>query len=163
LSTARKLLIVLCLAGIFAAGGATGAFVALRLEHKAAHERAFGSFMVKQLGKMTEELALTSEQRTQVDEILHRCSEDLGTLRRDSITATSGKFREMNQKISALLTPEQAAKFEEMLQRQRERFRRFQAERAERRGDRDGPRDGSRPPPPPSDGADNPPPPPPEG
>lgn len=146
--------------GIFAAGGATGAFVALRLEHKAAHERAFGSFMVKQLGKMTEELALTPGQRAQVDAILHRCSEDLGALRRDSITATSGKFREMNQKISALLTPEQAAKFEEMLQRQRERFRRFQAERAERRGDREGPRDGKQPPPPPPGGEETPAPPP---
>lgn len=159
MSTARKSLIVLCLIGIFAAGGATGAFVALRLEHKAAHERAFGSFVVKQLGKMTDELELTPEQRSQVDSILHRCSEDLGTLRRDSITATSGKFREMNKKISALLTPEQSAKFEEMLQRQRERFRKFQAERAERRGDRDG----TRPPPPPASGSENPPPPPPGG
>ena len=148
MSTGRKILIVLCLAGIFVAGGATGAFVALRVAHHIAEERSLmHTFVPRQFERLKKELNLTSEQQEKVDKILREGTEQISTLRRESIRAGAVRIREMNQKISAILTPEQQAKFEEFLKKQRERIRRFQAERGERRGPPNEPREGPPPPP----------------
>jgi Spy/CpxP family protein refolding chaperone len=143
----RKALIVLCLVGIFAAGGAIGAVVALRIAKDRAIEHAKpNSFVIRHYKKMTKELELSSEQCGQVNKILRETASDIDALRKESFRESGAKLREMNQKIAALLTPEQNVKFEEMLKQQRERIRRFQAER---NGRGDGHRDGA---PPPSEG-----------
>ena len=134
--------------GIFVAGGAAGGFVALRL---ARHQGPMDRFVIRQLDRMTKDLELTSEQREQVEKILRDGTEELATIRRDAIGKSGAKIREMNQKISAVLTPEQQTKFEELLKKQRERIRHFQQERGDRRGPPEGPqeRPGEQPPPPP--------------
>lgn len=149
----RKVLIVLCLVGIFAAGGATGALVGLRIAKNMAIEKSRpNAFVIRQYKRMTKELELAPAQCEQVNRILHETAADIELLRKDSFRASGAKLREMNQKIAAILTPEQAVKFEQMLEQQRERIRKFQAERNERmegrRDDRSPPRDG----PPPPDG-----------
>lgn len=145
----RKALIVLCLTGIFAAGGAIGAVVALRVAKDMALEKAKpNSFVIRHYKKMTRELELAPEQCEQVNKILRETASDIDALRKASFRESSARLREMNQKIAALLTPEQNLKFEEMLRQQRERIRKFQAER---NGRPDGHRDGA-PPPPPSEG-----------
>jgi len=144
----RKALIVLCLTGIFAAGGAIGAVVALRVARDIAHEKAKpDSFVLRHYKRMTKELDLNSDQCGQVNKILRDTASDIEALRKQSFRESGAKLREMNQKIAALLTPEQNVKFEEMLKQQRERIRKFQAER---NGRTDGQRDGA-PPPPPAD------------
>lgn len=128
-----KFLIVLCLAGIFAAGGATGAVVALRVAKQRALEHAKpDAFVIRHYKRMTKELALSSEQCGRVNAILRETAADIDALRKSSFRESGAKLREMNQRISALLTPEQNLKFEEMLRQQRERIRKFQAERASR-------------------------------
>lgn len=144
----RKLKIVLCLAGIFVAGAAAGAFVALRVaRHVAAERLPVDAFVPRQMARLTGELDLDPAQKEQVRKILQQAAEEMRALRRESIQATSAKVRELNAKIAEVLTPGQEKKFEEVLKRQRERMRRFQQERMEGRrgpgdGRRDGPRDG---------------------
>ena len=150
MSTGRKILIVLCMVGIFAAGGATGVFVTLRFVR---HHGPVDRFVGRQLDKMTRDLELTPEQHEQVEKILRDGTEQLSALRHESIRQGAAKIREMNEKIAAVLNPDQKAKFEEFLKKQRERIRRFQQERAERHGPQGGPPDGNGdepPPPPPS-------------
>jgi len=143
----RKALIVLCLAGIFAAGGAIGAVVALRVAKDMAIEKAKpNSFVIRHYKKMTKELELGPEQCETVNKILRETGSDIDALRKESFRESGAKLREMNVRISALLTPEQNVKFEEMLRQQRERIRKFQAER---NGRGDGHRDGPPPPTPP--------------
>lgn len=145
MSTGRKILIILCLVGIFAAGGATGAFIALRFVKS---HGPVDRVMLRQLDRMTSELDLTPEQHDQVEKILREGTKEMSALRMKAIRDGGAKIREMNQEISAILTPVQQAKFEELLKRQRERIRRFQQERGEHHGSPpEGP--GEEPPPPP--------------
>jgi Spy/CpxP family protein refolding chaperone len=140
----RKALIVLCLAGIFAAGGAIGGVVALRVAKNMALEKAKpDSFVIRHYKRMTKELALDPEQCGKVNNILRETAADIENLRKDSFRESSARLREMNQKIAAILTPEQNVKFEEMLEQQRERLRKFHAERS---GKPDGHREGEPPP-----------------
>jgi len=157
----RKLKIILCLAGIFAAGAAAGAFVALRVVRTMGNEKTMmANFVPRQMARLSEELELNPEQAEEVNKILQQGAVEIGALRRESLTATSGKVREMNAKIAALLTPGQTVKFEEFMNRQRERMRRFQMDRPDgRRGSGDGPRGGSRREPPPESPPVEPPPP----
>lgn len=156
----RKALIVVCLAGIFIAGGAIGAVVALRVAKDMAREHAKpDSFVLRHYKRMTKELDLNPDQCGQVNRILRETASDIEALRKQSFRESGAKLREMNQKIAALLTPEQNVKFEEMLKQQRERIRKFQAER---NGRTDAPRDGA-PPPEGQPPKDAPPPPPPDG
>lgn len=142
----RRVLIILCLVGIFAAGGATGAFVALRVVKDLAHEKSKPSaFVLRQYKRMTKELELTSQQCDQVNSILRASAAEIDALRKESFRASGARLREMNQKIAAVLSPEQAVKFEEILRQQRERIRKFQTER---NGRMEGRRDGAPPPPP---------------
>ncbi|HUG10985.1 MAG TPA: hypothetical protein VMM36_08225 [Opitutaceae bacterium] len=146
----RKALILLCLAGIFAAGGAIGAVVALRVAKNIAHEKAkTDSFVLRQYKKMTKELELGPEQCEQVNKILRETAAEIETLRKESFRESGIKLREMNQKIAAILTPEQNVKFEEMLKQQRERIRKFHAERAGQMDEHggDGKKPGDTPPP----------------
>jgi hypothetical protein len=129
----RRVLIIVCLAGIFAAGGATGAVVALRVaKQKAIEHSKPDSFVLRHYKRITKELELNSEQCGRVNNILRETAADIDALRKDSFRESGAKLREMNQKIAAILTPEQNVKFEEMLEQQRERIRKFQAERASR-------------------------------
>ena len=148
----RKVLIILYLAGIFAAGGATGAFVALRVAKNIATEKAkTDSFVLRQYKKITRELELAPEQCEQVNKILRETAAEIEALRKESFRESGVELRKMNQRIAALLTPEQNVKFEEMLKQQRERIRQFHAERASRMEERrgDGEKHGDEPPPPP--------------
>jgi DNA anti-recombination protein RmuC len=101
------------------------------------------SFVIRHYKKMTKELALDPDQCGKVNEILRETAADIDKLRKDSFRESGARLREMNQKIAALLTPEQNVKFEEMLQQQRERLRKFHAER---NGKPDGHREGEPPP-----------------
>lgn len=147
----RKLKITLCLLGIFIAGGAIGSLITLRVVRKAVTQQSpMDTFVPRQMERLTKELDLSPAQMEQVRKILRQAAEEMRVLRRESIQATSARVRELNASIVAVLNPEQAKKFEEVMSRQRERLRRFQQERAEgRRGPGDNMRDEPRDPPPP--------------
>lgn len=140
----RKLKIVLCLAGIFLAGAITGGLVTLRVARGGSSNKGkMADFVPRQLARLSGELDLSQEQQEAVEKILRRGAEEIGALRRESFTATGAKVREMNASIATLLTPEQAVKFEEFVNRQRERMRRYQQDKTDaRRGPRESPRKG---------------------
>lgn len=123
----------LALVGIFLAGAAAGSVVSLgyvkrQMERRAPSEQ----FVARHLDRLSEELSLTPEQLETVRGIVRQHGTELRRLREESMNQTRARIREMNAQISAVLTPEQKVKFEEVLERQRERMRRIQEERGAR-------------------------------
>jgi Spy/CpxP family protein refolding chaperone len=130
---------ILILAGLFLAGAASGAFLALRLApqgHGRAQERR--PFMERNMERMDRALAFTPEQRPQVEAVMRATGEELAKLRRDSREVTFQRIRSMNAKIEAMLTPAQSAKFADYQKEQFERMRRHQVERDQRGRSRSG-------------------------
>lgn len=147
--------IVLVLAAMFAAGLVTGGFVAARLIKHVAQQRAmpeqWGPARLKMLAKRLE---LTPEQLERLRPIVRRDVEDLGRTRNHAFQETKRILERMERDISAVLTPEQREKFEQINREFRERADRFMRERG-LRGPGGGPRErgprGDRPPPAPDD------------
>ena len=131
---------ILILIGLFLAGAASGALLALRLSGRPAERRPFAE---RNMERMDQVLGLTPEQKPQIEVILYDTSDELGKLRRTGAELI-GK---MNTQIEALLTAEQKMKFGVFQAEQAERLRRCSAER-EQHG-RTG-REGKPPPPPPN-------------
>jgi len=74
--------------------------------------------------KMQTELALTPEQRQQIEAIVHDSQERMKTLRDEVGQKIGEEFREMRQKIRSELTPEQRKKFAEIMKQHDERNKR---------------------------------------
>ena len=132
------------LIGLFLAGAASGAFLALRLAHSG-HDRSPEQrpFMERNCERMDRAIDFTSEQRPQVEALMRTTGDELAKLRRESRETTVQQIRSMNAKIEAMLTPGQRVKFEAFQKEQFERMRRHQLER-DHRGH---PRSGDAPPP----------------
>ena len=118
--------IVLVLLGIFVAGGVTGGLVTIRFGHRwlARHPgpEQWGPNHLKRLG---ERLDLKPEQTELIRPIVRRHMEELNRVRTNSLAETKSIFDRMDQEISAQLTPEQRAKFEQLNKEMRERARKF--------------------------------------
>jgi Spy/CpxP family protein refolding chaperone len=130
----------IALVGIFLAGAAAGSVLSLgyvkrQMERRAPSEQ----FVARHLDRLAEELALTPDQLETVRAIVREHGRELRRLREESMVQTRARIREMNAQIATVLTPEQRVKFDEALERQRERMRRFQEERS-LRGDGGGPK-----------------------
>jgi Spy/CpxP family protein refolding chaperone len=72
--------------------------------------------------RMSRELNLTDAQRHQLEEVLRRNGDRLEQFRRETGARFEGLRKQLDSEISAILTPEQRAKFEEQRKR-RERNR----------------------------------------
>ena len=137
---------ILILAGLFLAGAASGALVALRMAPRG-HDRLPDrrQFIERTLTRMDQAIAFTPVQRPQVEALMRSTGDELSKLRRESWRATALQIREMNKRIAALLTPEQQAKFATFQREQFERMRRHQLDRDPQGRPR---RSGEMPPPP---------------
>ena len=148
---------ILILTGLFLAGAASGAFLALRLAPEGrGSQQERRPFLERNLNHMEEVLAFTPEQRLQVEALMRATGEDLTKLRRESRRETVQQIRAMNARIDTLLTPEQRVKFAAFQKEQFERLQRRQAERDQRRRQA---RAGEPPPPPEATSREAPPPP----
>jgi uncharacterized membrane protein len=138
---------VLVLAGIFLAGGVTGAFVFMRFGHQwMARRPGPEQWAPNHLKRLVERLELKPEQAELIRPIVRRNMDELNRVRTESMAETRSIFQRMEQEISAQLTPEQRAKFEQMNKEFRERAKRFMPDRQNRPAGPGGPRPEQEPP-----------------
>jgi Spy/CpxP family protein refolding chaperone len=123
--------LVLLLAGIFLAGGATGALLTVKLGRNwGAARPGPGQWSDGHLRRLAQRLELQPGQIDQLKPVIRRNMEEIARLRAESMTQTRAVFDRMEREISALLTPEQRIKFEESNREMRERMRKFMQKRA---------------------------------
>ena len=139
--------VILVLIGIFAAGGVAGGFVTLRVcRDKLVNRPVPEEWAPRHLKRLADRLALTPEQQEQIRPIVKRNMEQLNRIRNSSMEETKTVVEGMQREITAKLTPEQGAKFEQMNRELREmRDAREKAEKA-KRANAGRPEDGPRPP-----------------
>lgn len=133
--------LVLLLAGIFLAGGVTGAFVGQKvLQAKMSRRPMPEHWAPRHLKRLAEQLELKPEQQEELRPIIKRNMDELNHLRTTAMTATKVILERMEREVSEKLTPEQRAKFEKQNQEFREKMRKFGADRlGGPRGERGGP------------------------
>ena len=133
--------VVLAFTGIFLAGMVVGGLVALRVVKHNAQQRLptpdqFGPQLMR---RFATQLDLTPEQKEKIKPIVMHGAEELRQLRRGTEGTSRAVIERMQGEIAAVLTPEQKAKFDDLLSQQRERMKRFGEERVRRFRDRDNP------------------------
>jgi len=122
--------LILLLAGIFIAGGITGAFVMMRIGREMAVRRAVPEQWAPQhIKRLVDRLDLKPEQMEAVRPIVRRNMEQLNRLRTYSLAETKSIMEQMQREIAEKLTPEQQVKFEQMNKDMRERMRKFTNDR----------------------------------
>ncbi len=118
--------LVLLLAGIFIAGGVTGAFVGLKvLREKVAQRPAPEQWAPWHLKRLAERLDLKPEQEEELRPIIKRNMDELNRLRAYSVGETKVVLERMEREVAEKLTPDQRAKFEKQNQEFRERAKKF--------------------------------------
>lgn len=144
--------VALVLAAMFAAGMVTGGFLAGRVIKRVAEKRVLPEqWGPARLKMLAHRLELTPEQHEKLRPIVRRDVEDLGRIRNHAFGETRRILERMERDISAVLTPEQRVKFEQMNREFRARAERFMRERGQRGpggGQRERAPRGDRPPPP---------------
>jgi len=144
--------VVLAFAGIFLAGALAGGMMMLRIDRPPRMPGRMPpprEFVPEMLQRMSRELELTAEQQARIQPILQRTQQDFQELRRDHVRDVTAMMERMHADVSAVLTPAQRVKLEEMRQALQSR-----ADRVRRTFLGDGP-----PPPPPEEMGGFPPPP----
>jgi hypothetical protein len=136
--------LVLLLAGIFIAGGVTGAFVGQKfLQVKFSRRPMPEQWAPWHLKRLAERLELKAEQQDELRPIIKRNMDELNHLRTTAMAETKAVLERMEREVSEKLTPEQRAKFAKQNQEFRERARKFGFDRPGgphgERGDRGGP------------------------
>jgi Spy/CpxP family protein refolding chaperone len=114
---------------VFLFGGAIGAVGVLRFWRPAVPPPStppaqFGWQLMRRW-VASNQLDLTAEQKAKIRPIVFETAESLRRLRRDTLYSEQVALEHMQDQISALLTPEQRAKFAEMIEVQRTRMRRY--------------------------------------
>lgn len=129
------------LAGIFLAGVASGVLLAPLVHHRGPPQPAAPRpFIERTMDRLQQKLQLTPGQKTQIEALMRDSGVVLGKIRRDSWQESMKEIQALNEKIAALLTPEQRTQFTAFQQEQFERLRHRQMEREGRYGFRgDGP------------------------
>ena len=143
--------LILLLAGIFIAGGVTGAFVVAQVGREWFADRLTPDhWPTVHLKRLTEKLDLKPEQAEKILPILRRNRDDLNVVRNDCQAQFRKVFERMEKDISEILTPEQRPKYEKLVEEMKERAkkRRPPVPGEPPRG-RDGKPEGAPPPPPP--------------
>ncbi len=131
--------LVLLLGGIFLGGVVVGGALTLHFGHQWQQRRAnpeqWGPARLKMLAR---HLELSPAQIEELRPIVHRNMSELGELRQDAFRETRRVLERLEKEISAVLTPEQQARFKELNEELRERARR-QMERRRQERERRGP------------------------
>ena len=134
-----KFKLMLYLAALFAAGGVSGWVVAAKTtKQKIFSPPAPQEFSKGFCGRVFSNLDLSEEQRQKVREIGDRYDKEMFKLHAQHGRQIGSAVSNRNAQLSAILTPDQRTKFEEL-----ERARR-ESSRGDRNRDRDRDRDGRR-------------------
>ena len=133
MSATRLWPIWLIFAGVFLAGGVTGGFISLRVAKTVVKEgRAPDQFTPRMMERLGDGLELSVTQRAAIKPLVDGTWEKLRQTRRESVEL----MRTMEKEISALLTAEQRAVYDQMQARQREHWNSMTERRGPRRGER---------------------------
>jgi len=135
-----KLWIILSLIVVFIAGVICGVLIDKSMLNKRtrdSHRRSSTRFPTLEI--MAEELALTAEQQSQIREIFNNNEERFKGLRSDMDKRLSDIRNQLLADIKSVLTNEQKAKFEAMIEKYRSQRKREYEERKRRqeKSDRD--------------------------
>lgn len=128
-----KFWLIVCIVAVFMAGGALGFFAERLLVHRGFSARREGP-PFPSFDKWACDLNLTPEQRTRIREVFERSDEKMRQLR-TRFHADLGTIQaEVRKEIDGILTQEQRAKLQEMIQehlakRKKERDRVTEKER----------------------------------
>ena len=139
--------VCLVLVAIFAAGGISGGLVAFQIARKHAPPPP-GVWIARRIENVARELQLTPAQMERVQPIVKRNVEELTKLSRQAMQPVHEILGRMEAEISAVLTPEQRIKYEQILKERREVRRRMQDQHG-LRGERERRSEERLPPPPP--------------
>ena len=71
----------------------------------------------KRVAEMTNEVGLTPEQSTQIDQIIHQAHDEMKTIHEKSDADVDAVRQRAREQMRSLLTPDQGPKFEAMIQR----------------------------------------------
>lgn len=135
-----KLWIILSLIVVFIAGVICGVLIDKNMLDKRKHDsRRRSSTHFPTLEIMAEELALTTEQQAQIREIFNNNEERFKGLRSDMDKRLSEIRKQLLMDIKSVLTNEQKAKFEAMIDKYRSQRKQEYEERKRRqeKSDRD--------------------------
>jgi Spy/CpxP family protein refolding chaperone len=116
--------IVLSLAVVFGLGVAGGVFGERYFVHKKSDRPAQQRPHPPSLDAFAKELGLTAEQQDRIREIFKRNDQRMKTLSAEEHKRLGEVRALLKSEIDAVLTPEQKQKFEAMIQRHREEYRR---------------------------------------
>jgi DNA anti-recombination protein RmuC len=135
-----KLWIIVSLIVVFIAGVICGVLIDKNMLNKGrrdSHRRSSTRFPTLEI--MAEELALSVEQQAQIRDIFHNNEERFKTLRKDMDTRLSDIRKQLLTDIKSVLTDEQRAKFEAMIEKYRSQRKKEYEERKKRqeKSDRD--------------------------
>jgi len=84
-----------------------------------------GQFGPQLMQRFINQIQPTPEQRQQIRPLVYQSAEELRRLRRDTAHSTELILEQLQDKIAALLTPDQRDRFEQMIQRSREAFQKY--------------------------------------
>ena len=82
----------------------------------------FGAQLMR---RFSEQLDLTADQRAKVRPMVDAAAENLRRLRRDTAHTAEIQIEQLEDQIAAVLTPDQRARFTELIQTQREQLQKF--------------------------------------
>lgn len=128
-----KLWIILSLIVVFIAGVVCGVLIDKNMLNKRKHDsRRRSSTRFPTLEMMAEELSLSAEQQAQIREIFHNNEERFKSLRKDMDNRLSDIRKQLLTDIKSVLTDEQRAKFEAMIEKYRSQRKQESEERKKR-------------------------------
>lgn len=162
MSKEQKAKITLTLIAIFVAGAIAGGFVVSAFSSRVGPP-AIGNLSERQMSRMASKLELTEVQIARIKPIIDEVSEEVRSVRHETMGEFARLYKEMEKRVIAELTPEQTEKFKAHQEAHRNRAEKMLKERrmdGERRGphgleDNRSARDGpppDPPPPPPEEG-----------
>jgi Spy/CpxP family protein refolding chaperone len=102
------------LALIFLAGAATGALLTIALRPHFMHPPGMQMMKHHWMDALTSRLGLSADQQTKIEPIVNGAAEQLQSLHHDEMDKASQIMQSVNSQISALLTPDQQAKLQQM-------------------------------------------------
>jgi Spy/CpxP family protein refolding chaperone len=125
MTTALKWKLVAGFLLVFVAGGVTGGYLAMTARNYFFGPGHHAVSAQRMRERLKSELNLTPDQVTKISPIIDKAVGQLQEIRMDTAGRVRETFAETHRQISANLTPEQQAKYNELAERHHRMMRRF--------------------------------------